>query len=260
MMFKFKIVLAFILITTYSYSQISTVCAVKYKDYSTNLGTYNYYLTKERVIGINEQNYKAQFVNGFPLVKNGIVTTETDTIKYKKEYEEFIKDLINQMSKYPVDVKCKYYDSDILKTSISMPDIKKNFIVLDSLAKMNNWQITNDTVKFMGFICQKAYINYQSEKYTAFFAPQLPFNAGPLDFRGLPGLILKVFNNTSSKGYEAIEILTPYKGNIPSFNAIGEYISRKDWVSFINDFNRKAREARRNQLEQERKKTENENQ
>lgn len=240
-------------------SQSNTVCAVKYKDYSTNLGTFNYWFQKDKSIGINEHNYKAQFANGFPIIKNGVMVTETDTFKYKKEYNDFINDFILQMSKHPQDVKLMYYNTDILKTSITMTETQKTYIVIDTFQKMSNWSISNDTMTFMGFKCQKADIVYNGQNFSAWFSTYLPYNAGPNEFRGLPGLILKVVNSTGTIGYEAIEILTPYKGTIPVFNNNGISISRKDWITFIKDYNKKAKEARRNQLEQERKQRENSN-
>lgn len=236
------------------YAQKSSICAVKYKDLSTNLGTYHYWFYPDKLIGINEINYKAHFSNGFPVLIDGVMRTETDTVKYKKEYEAFIADVQKQLSKSRPNVKRKYYQSDILFTSITVADISKDFIVIDSLQQMNGWQMTTERTLFMGFTCQKASIQYKGQEYAAWFAPDLPYNAGPGDFRGLPGLILKVANtNNPNQGFEAIEILTPYKGEIPAFYEKGSVVSRKEWTTFINEFNRKAREARKNQLEQERK-------
>jgi GLPGLI family protein len=69
----------------------------------------------------------------------------------------------------------------------------------------------------MNFKCQKATILYDSIKYFAWFTTKLPYNAGPEQFRGLPGLILKVFNKEESLGFEVIEIQSPSKNNLPLF-------------------------------------------
>lgn len=252
---KIKLSIFFYLIfITCIHAQKAQICAVKYKDLSTNMGTYNYWFFSDRLIGINETNYKAQFVNGFPIVVDGVMRTEKDTVKYKKEYEEFIASLKSQEKKSSLRVKRKLYNEDILSTSITMFEIDKAFVVIDTLQRLDDWKVTNEQSKFMGFTCQKASIQYKGQEYAAWFAPDLPYNAGPGDFRGLPGLILKVANtNNPNQGFEAIEILTPYKGEIPAFNEKGSVVSRKEWTTFINEFNRKAREARKNQLEQERK-------
>lgn len=247
-------------LSIYSLSaQNKPICAVKYKDYRTNLGTYNYWFFHDRLIGINETNFKAQFANGFPVIVNGAMRTETDTVKYRKEFEEFITDIKTQMSKYPQDVKLKFYQSDILSTSITVKGTQKNFIVIDTLQQLGKWEITKEMSTIMGYKCQKANIEYNGERYSAWFAPDLPYNAGPEIFRGLPGLILKVSNENGYVGYEAIELLIPYKGVIPEFNNTGNTIIRKDWVVFINDYNKKEREARKNQLEQEKREKVKEN-
>ncbi len=58
-----------------------------------------------------------------------------------------------------------------------------------------DWQITPDTKYILGYECRKAVAvlhsaNHKELHVTAWFAPSLPFQFGPLQFRGLPGLIL----------------------------------------------------------------------
>lgn len=64
-----------------------------------------------------------------------------------------------------------------------------------------NWTIKPGTKTIAGYKCQKAIATYQSNslkkiKVTAWFCPALPFQFGPKEFYGLPGLILglKIFN------------------------------------------------------------------
>ncbi|RYG22343.1 MAG: GLPGLI family protein [Chitinophagaceae bacterium] len=59
-----------------------------------------------------------------------------------------------------------------------------------------NWKITKDTATFSGIACQKATTNYEGQNWTASFAPDLPFQAGPWKLQGLPGLIIDAFNET----------------------------------------------------------------
>jgi GLPGLI family protein len=198
-------------------------------------------------------------MNGFGVLINGVMTTQSDTVKYNKEFNEWVNDL-NNMKKKSVNTSMKDYNSDITKMAIFVDDNKTNYVVVDTLAKMDSWEITNEIETFMGYKCQKAIVNYKQEKYTALFTTQLPYNAGPDVFRGLPGLILKVSNTNSTLGYEAIEILTPYKGLVPMFNNDGLSVSRKEWVVIINKINKKAREARANMLKQYKKNAEAQNQ
>lgn len=242
----------FLFFTLAASSQNNTICAVEYKEYHTNLGTHSYWFYKTKYIAIMVPNYKAQFINGFPVIANGVQTTQTDTVKYNKEFNEFVSDMAEQAKKKPVDVETKEYNKDTKKTATFLHGFKKYVVVVDTLEAINNWEILDDTETFMGYQCQKAIINYQNEKYTAWFTTKLPYNAGPIDFRGLPGLILKVSNPTQTYGYEAIEILTPYKGVIPSSNSDGQIVTRKssEWIALVNESNKKSKEAHQNLIKQ----------
>ena len=56
------------------------------------------------------------------------------------------------------------------------------------------WKITKDTATFSGIACQKAVVSYENKNWTAWFAPSLPFQAGPWKLQGLPGLIVEAFD------------------------------------------------------------------
>lgn len=68
--------------------------------------------------------------------------------------------------------------------------------------KRNDWKLTTEEKIIEGFLCYKATmseivinpINLKSSTYiiTAWYAPKIPFSVGPLNYFGLPGLILQV--------------------------------------------------------------------
>jgi GLPGLI family protein len=243
----------------FSHAQTNSVCLVKYKDYKTNLGTYNYWYSKDKLISMNEPNLKNMYSKGFPVIINGVMTTQTDTVKYKKEFYEFLSDVSQQMKSRKERVIYKDYASDIIKTSVYLYDVKKNYIVVDTLVKMDNWELLNETKDILSYKCQKAVITYKGEKFYAWFATQLAYNAGPDGFRGLPGLILKVSNTAENMGFEAIEIEVPHKGMIPQFDEVGEVISQTEWIKIANESIRKSREAAENRRKQLQKENEKQN-
>lgn len=66
-----------------------------------------------------------------------------------------------------------------------------NFLQEDAIGELP-WQIVNETDTILGYLCQKATLNFRGRDYTAWFTVDIPINDGPWKFMGLPGLILKV--------------------------------------------------------------------
>ncbi|HHW81041.1 MAG TPA: GLPGLI family protein, partial [Bacteroidales bacterium] len=66
------------------------------------------------------------------------------------------------------------------------------------------WTVIADSVKtILGYTCHKATCSYCGRNYEAWYAIDLPVNAGPWKFSGLPGLIMSV---QDTKGHYTFEI------------------------------------------------------
>lgn len=66
------------------------------------------------------------------------------------------------------------------------------------------WTMVADSVKtILGYKCRKAVCSYRGRNYEAWYAVDLPVNAGPWKFSGLPGLIMSV---QDIKGHYTFEI------------------------------------------------------
>jgi GLPGLI family protein len=204
-----------LLLSIQSFSQ-NKVSFVKYKSLSSNKRLYNTWLQEDTII-YNYENVYSKMFKGFPVYdERGKSRKETDTVKYNKEYKENLILLEETISKYIFTSK-RAYSSNIVHTYNQQPNLEKTYTTIDTLSTMDKWEILNDTCTIMNFKCQKATILYDSIKYFAWFTTKLPYNAGPEQFRGLPGLILKVFNKEESLGFEVIEIQSPSKNNLPLF-------------------------------------------
>lgn len=63
------------------------------------------------------------------------------------------------------------------------------------------WKILPEKQKIGEFQTQKAETEMYGRKWTAWFTPEIPIQEGPYKFQGLPGLILKISDETKSHSY-----------------------------------------------------------
>lgn len=67
---------------------------------------------------------------------------------------------------------------------------RDKYLVSDE--RQMNWKISPEKEKIGEYSTQKATTEFAGRKWTAWFAEELPFQDGPYKFRGLPGLIVKL--------------------------------------------------------------------
>ncbi len=109
--------------------------------------------------------------------------------------------------------------------------LNRNFLIKDKIEKFN-WKLTDETKKIGEYQCKKATATIDNNIRTAWYSEEIPSNAGPSVYGGLPGLILeikagnKIITATKiSFIKEKIEIKPPTKGKIVTrdkFNKIKE--------------------------------------
>ncbi|REC45786.1 GLPGLI family protein [Chryseobacterium sp. 5_R23647] len=69
------------------------------------------------------------------------------------------------------------------------------------------WTLLNDKTKINGIECSFAKtVTDTGDTFFAWYTMEYPFSEGPFRFKGLPGLILKVFNKNNTIEIEAVEI------------------------------------------------------
>jgi GLPGLI family protein len=92
-------------------------------------------------------------------------------------------------------------------------DLEKRYCLVDTFPEIE-WVLTPDTMRVLGFLCQKAtctssLIGKTPYQFTAWYTPDIPASYGPRNFFGLPGLILildsKYFN------YKATAVKIPLR-------------------------------------------------
>lgn len=96
-----------------------------------------------------------------------------------------------------------------------------------------NWTILPDTMTIAGYKCQKATGDFKGRNYTAWFAPDLPYNDGPWKLNGLPGLIIEAYD----KNREIEFLFAGIKNGSGDKQQIA--IDKKEWIPASNkEYNR----------------------
>jgi GLPGLI family protein len=87
-----------------------------------------------------------------------------------------------------------------------------------------NWTLENEEKFIDGYKCYKATYKHKFVNVTAWYCPSLPYSTGPIEYGGLPGLILELQRNKLV--YLATNINLNYEGketiNFPNKNIISE--------------------------------------
>tara|TARA_R100001377_G_scaffold85144_1_gene70497 strand:- start:2283 stop:3056 length:774 start_codon:yes stop_codon:yes gene_type:complete len=89
-------------------------------------------------------------------------------------------------------------------------------VVKDSLPDFK-WDLKSiETKKIGSFMCKKATLNFRGSKIVAWYSEELSVPFGPWKFKGLPGLILELYNldDTSIHHWRAKKIIYPHQKDI----------------------------------------------
>lgn len=64
------------------------------------------------------------------------------------------------------------------------------------------WKLHPEYISILNYKAQKATTDFGGRKWIAWFAKDIPFQDGPYKFKGLPGLIVKIEDETKSHQFE----------------------------------------------------------
>ena len=73
-------------------------------------------------------------------------------------------------------------------------------------ARKLKWNISSEKDSILGYAVQKATLDFSGRHWTAWYTNEIPISDGPYKFHGLPGLILKVSDDTNSHSFEIVSI------------------------------------------------------
>ncbi len=158
----------------------STTKSEKY--YTIDYGKENYFVAESEI-----NLYEEKLNNGKELMSNGmnVITgdginrrpSRLNSIYFNKDGETyFFKNYLNQ-------IKIKY-----------------------SKPVENQWILKNDTLTYHDFPCKVATTHYSGRNYTAYYTQKIPKSLGPYVFKGLPGAIVYVSDDTKSHVFELVGV------------------------------------------------------
>lgn len=101
-----------------------------------------------------------------------------------------------------------------------------------------DWTLSEDSLKnVLGYDCIMATADYHGRKWTAWFTPEIPLQAGPWKLAGLPGLILEADADNGVYSFVATGIQNTTRQISPVYLADRyEKVSRKDLLKAQRSF------------------------
>lgn len=69
-----------------------------------------------------------------------------------------------------------------------------------------NWKLSDETMTIGDYNSQSAYCFYGGRKWVAWYTTEIPINDGPYKFYGLPGLIIKLYDEKEHYVFEMTKI------------------------------------------------------
>lgn len=70
---------------------------------------------------------------------------------------------------------------------------------------IDTWKLIDETKIINSIACKKAEVQYKGRHWTAWYSTEIPFPYGPYKFSGLPGLIVKITDNTGDYDFELVK-------------------------------------------------------
>lgn len=184
-----------------------------------------------------QQNYLYQYrpftdAKEMPQMKNKTFASAEDSIKFVQALGRFNEGL----KKMPVQ---RWYgqlgSSEVVYSSFD--NNLKNYCIRDTMA-FTAWELTSDTMTFRGVHCQKAKGKFNGMNYTAWFASSIPVSVAPLQFRGLPGLLIQIINHTNNVTISMVDLEWPAQSDQDIKPCSGApYISKQEMEAIRNTQN-----------------------
>jgi GLPGLI family protein len=169
----------------------------------------------------------------FNLVGNGSVSVFENQTNYKRDsiLATITKLTMADRERVPIS---QFKFSTIKKgdSIIHQEDILINSYRYKELIEFN-WQIKKGSYrKIKNFDCQLATLSYGGREWNAWFTLEIPISDGPFKFSGLPGLIVKIYDDTKHYDFEVYNYKLKSKLDLSSrmINKKAENTTRENFL------------------------------
>lgn len=181
-----------------------------------------------------------------------LITTNEESI-YKK-----IERIDNSQSQSKMSISFGGVGNDFYKNfkdkiSLTFMDYNGTKLIIKDSLKIQPWIIQKDKSTILGYEVKKATYKEKDSTYEAWFAPKLNIKNGPIEYAGLPGLILRLEILSGGKMsvkriYQATNITLDTKSKIEKPTK-GKIVSQKEFEDIIEKENKKYEEFENNKVE-----------
>lgn len=116
-------------------------------------------------------------------------------------------------------------------------EISSTIFQFDEEIKLK-WKLHNDTIHMNNIILKKATVKFKGRNYIAWYNNKIGVNDGPYKFKGLPGLIFKIYDTKKHYIYEIInyKLLPKTKHIAIDYNSNSKLTTKKELKKAKNEF------------------------
>lgn len=183
----------------------------------------------------------ALIINGNKSYFSGYDKFRSDSLK-SKIVKDFFESNQQGNLRFPSTDKKSRFDKTIIKNTLSDSLIQEekyfvNTFQIISICKLQ-WKLLNVTETIFNYQCKKASLNFGGRRWIAWYTTEIPISDGPYKFYGLPGLIIKISDESNEFIFEAKGVTK--EQNDLEYRNFGmpnpTILSQKKWNSFYEKY------------------------
>ncbi|WP_124640230.1 MULTISPECIES: GLPGLI family protein [Amniculibacterium] len=127
--------------------------------------------------------------------QDSIMKIKIENAKETNNFTEILKKIKNPKISYKVIKKLPSQEISFIEVleSGTLPV----YLTYNEIVNLD-WKIENSKENINNYDCQKATLTFGGRKWIAWFTNQIPISDGPYKFHGLPGLIVKIEDNSKN--------------------------------------------------------------